>query len=119
MPHSTTSAARFLGNTLARLQTDALWHTFEDGTMLVGNRVIKFDVDTALTHILSGNRALGQRFSEVVQTWREDSDAGEATDAAARSGGHTIGFLHPPGATGHHVHRLDRRGHLLRQPLAC
>jgi hypothetical protein len=73
----TTSAARFLGNSLARLQPDARWHTFEDGTVLVGDRVTKFDVDTVITRILSGNRSLGQQFTEVVQTWRDDSDAGE------------------------------------------
>jgi hypothetical protein len=77
-PALTTAAARFLGNALARLQTDARWHTFEDGTVMVGNRVMKFDVDTVIMRILNGNRALGQQFTDVVQTWRADSDEGEA-----------------------------------------
>ena len=45
--------------------------------MLVGNGVTEFDVDTAVMRILSGDRSRGQQFTEVVRTWREDSDAGD------------------------------------------
>ena len=74
----TTSAARFLGNTLAELHADARWRTFEDGTVLVGNHLNEFDVNVVLTHILSGDLGLGQKITELVQTWSEDSTAADA-----------------------------------------
>ena len=37
-PALSSSATRFLGNSIALLHGDARWYAFEDGTTLVGNR---------------------------------------------------------------------------------